>query len=589
METQLPSGTVTFLFTDIEGSTRMAHSLGDEYRTVLHDHRRLLRAVLGRSAGAELLTEGDSFFVAFADAATAISAAVETLRALAAHPWPFRPGWREPCMPRLRIGMHTGPAIPSGGEYATHVVHRAARVRDAAHGGQILCSQATYEAARRTGRLPTDIKTEDLGLHRLRGFDDPERLLQVTVADLEVDFPPPRTEDRRGHNLPAYADFVGREAEVRHLRWLIGRNRLVLATGPSGVGKTRVAVEMAERASGDFHGGVWYAALASGDEGASLCRALGVRPDPFRSSLETALDTLRHRRALLVLDDARPEHGELVRRLLAECREVRLLLVSRAPLGLSGEVVWAVPAMADGDAVRLLERRAAQARGGHPVEGVAPVARRLGGLPLALELAAARLRVVSPSALAERLDADLLGVLDGPERVWSRALDASYEVLPGGAVELLHALAAKPDPVDVDAVERLLGRRDPSVLDALAALVDASLVDVRYTGTTALYRLSDPVRAYASSRGGDEPPCTGGQAPATGADLPPPPHLAAHDFTVRPGGPQLCAMSGLTPETDPAPLSAFRARWMRHCHAHRPRLWARERRGPQETAPLTPS
>lgn len=535
METRLPSGTVTFLFTDIEGSTRMAHSLGDEYRTVLHDHRRLLRAVLGRSAGAELLTEGDSFFVAFADAATAITAAVETLRALAAHRWPFRPGWREPCMPRLRIGMHTGPAIPSGGEYATHVVHRAARVRDAAHGGQILVSQATYEAARRS--LPTDIKTEDLGLHRLRGFDDPERLLQIAVADLEGDFPPPRTEDGRGHNLPAHADFVGREAELRHLRRLIGRNRLVLATGPSGIGKTRVAVEMAERAAADFHGGVWYAALTRGDEGASLCRALGVRPDPFRPALETALDTLRHRHALLLLDDARPEHGELVRRLLAESRELRLLLVSRGPLGLSGEVVWAVPAMADADAVRLLEQRATQARGGHPVEGVAPVARRLGGLPLALELAAARLRVVSPSALAARLDADLLGVLDGPERVWSRALDASYEVLPAGAVELLHALAAKPDPVDVDAVEHLLGRHDPSVLDALAGLVDASLVDVRYTGTTALYRLSDPIRAYAASRGDAEV--------AAPEDLPPP-HVAAHDFTVRAAGPRLCVMSGLT-------------------------------------------
>lgn len=557
METQLPSGTVTFLFTDIEGSTRMAHSLGAEYRTVLHDHRRLLRGVLGRSTGAELLTEGDSFFVAFADAATAITAAIDTLRALAAHTWPYRKGWTEPCMPRLRIGIHTGPAVPKGGEYATHVVHRAARVRDAAHGGQVLCSQATLDAAKR--RLPPDIKAVDLGLHRLRGFDDPERLMQLVVPDLESEFPPPRTEDARAHNLPSFADFVGRETEIHRLRRLVDGHRLVSATGPSGVGKTRVAVEMALRAARSYSDGVWYADLPAGGDadataGLALARAVGVRPDPFRPAAETVLDWLRHRKCLLILDSAQARHADFVRRVLAECWQARILLVSRAPLGLSGEVIWAVPAMGDGEAVRLLELRAAAARGGDVVDGCAAVAKRLGGIPLALELAAARMRVVSPQDLAKRLDSDLLGVLDGPGRVWSAALDASYEALPTGAVDLLHAFAEEPDPVDVDAVEgRLLGDvGTAAALDALAALVDASLVDVRYTGTTALYRLSAPVRAYAASRA---PSSSASSDPACRPDPDPPAdHVAPHDFGPLPGGVvpgalpgSLFAVSGLLP------------------------------------------
>ncbi|MEV0649198.1 adenylate/guanylate cyclase domain-containing protein [Phytomonospora sp. NPDC050363] len=561
VETQLPSGTVTFLFTDIEGSTRMAHSLGAEYRTVLHDHRRLLRGVLGRSTGAELLTEGDSFFVAFADAATAVTAAIDTLRALAAHTWPYRPGWTEPCMPRLRIGIHTGPAVPKGGEYATHVVHRAARVRDAAHGGQVLCSEATFDAAKR--RLPPDIKAVDLGLHRLRGFDDPERLMQLVVPDLESEFPPPRTEDARAHNLPYFADFVGREAEISRLRRLVDGHRLVSATGPSGVGKTRVVVEMARRAAPSYTDGVWYAELpgagdADATAGLALARAVGVRPDPFRAPVETVLDWLRHRKCVIILDGAQARHADFVRRVLAECWQARILLVSRAPMGLSGEVIWAVPSMVDGEAVRLLELRAAAARGGVPVEGCASVARRLGGLPLALELAAARLRVVSPEALAKRLDDDLLGVLDGPGRVWSAALDASYEALPPGAVRLLHAFADEPDPVDVDAVERLLGHTGADPLDALAALVDASLVDVRYTGTAALYRLSGPVRAYAASRGPSRPPGARGRAAAppsppepscraTSPDPPAPDHVAPHDFGRLPG--TVYAMNGLLPTT----------------------------------------
>ncbi|HEX5740350.1 MAG TPA: adenylate/guanylate cyclase domain-containing protein, partial [Pilimelia sp.] len=230
-----PSGQVTFVFTDIESSTRLARLLGEEYQRLLDAHRRVLRAHLA-IRGVELFTEGDSFFLAFADAGAAIAGCLDAQRALAGGDWPG--GAR----PRVRMGLHTGYAVPRAGEYASPEVHRAARVASAAHGGQVLCSAAAIRAA---APLPAGVRVRDLGLHRLRGFDGRTRLLQLSAAGVGHDFPRPRTSGVVRHNLPAApTPFVGRDRERRELAGLLREHRLVTVVGPPGVGKTRLAVRV---------------------------------------------------------------------------------------------------------------------------------------------------------------------------------------------------------------------------------------------------------------------------------------------------------------------------------------------------------
>ncbi|MFC3380832.1 adenylate/guanylate cyclase domain-containing protein [Couchioplanes azureus] len=450
--TKLPSGLVTFVFTDIEGSTRLARMLGETYRSVLNDHREVLRGALRNHSGIELFTEGDSFFVAFGDAAAAVAACVASQRALAAHSWPS-----PDAAPRVRMGLHTGWATPVGGEYTSTEVHRAARVAAAAHGGQILCSEATAQATTlwpdvpeageagmlrpapgppvgttRPGRRGEDdvpatvddtlagIGLVDLGLHRLRGFDDAERLFQIDAPGLERSFPPPRTAAAPVHNLPApVTPFVGRQSEVAELRELVGTHRIVTVAGSGGCGKTRIALAVAEHVLPSYPDGVWAVDLAEGRPEAALAAAMGVRTEPGRPILESIVDRCRHGRMLLLLDtcDALPgEAKHFVRRLLTVCPRLEVLATSRAPLGLPGELVWRLPPMAPGDAYALLADRVVAARGGRPVaDGEAAdlgrVASKLDGHPLAVELAADRLRLVSADQLAERLD-DPVAALD---------------------------------------------------------------------------------------------------------------------------------------------------------------------------------
>src|SRR6266545_3628540 len=223
----LPKGLVTFLFTDIEGSTRLARMLGAAYRAVLTEHRRLLRRTLSASGGTPLFSEGDSLFVAFPEA-----------------------------RPLVRMGLHTGFAQPHGGEYATPEVHRAARIAAAAHGGQVLCSAAT---ARHAGDLVDGAWLLDLGLHRLRGFDDRERLFQLVSTGLPRQFPRPRTVAEARHNLPgAVTTFNGRTTERAELIRLVTARRLVNVVGPGGAGKSRLAVEAAAAVTEEYRDGVWF-------------------------------------------------------------------------------------------------------------------------------------------------------------------------------------------------------------------------------------------------------------------------------------------------------------------------------------------
>ncbi|GAB4048850.1 LuxR family transcriptional regulator [Catellatospora paridis] len=520
----LPRGQVTFLFTDIEGSTRLAQMLGDGYRPVLHEHRRVLRAVLAAAGGVELFTEGDSYFFAFADASTAVEACACAQRALDAHTW------SDPqAQPKVRMGLHTGIAQPHGGEYASPEVHRAARVAAAAHGGQILLSASTAEAA---SQLPDQAWLLDLGLHRLRGFDGRERLFQLVAPELEQHFPRPRTDRTAPHNLPSpLTSFVGRHPERAELAELVSAHRLTTVVGAGGAGKSRLAVAVAHDLVESYPDGIWNVDIAGvTDPGLlafNLATVLGLRPEPGRPVVETLVEHASTRRLMLLLDTCEAQVGTvapLVARLLAGARDVTVLATSREPLGIAGELVWRIPSLslaptASGgvsDAVTLLAERTAAARGGRPVEpaelaDLARVAARLDGLPLAIELAAARLRVLSGGELAARLHAELTAEESDP----LRALDAggphsgaharhatmqatvtwSYRTLPDDAARLLRWLSVFAGPVSLAGVEWLM---DGDPLGPLTVLVDKSLVQAEPGAHGTTYRMLDPIRGYAA-------------------------------------------------------------------------------------------
>ncbi|WP_433792288.1 ATP-binding protein [Actinoplanes sp. CA-252034] len=512
---ELPSGLVTFMFTDIEGSTRLARMLGETYRSVLGAHRAVLRGVFDDFGGVELLTEGDSFFVAFSNADAAVAACVEAQRRLSAHGWP-----RHDAVPRVRMGLHTGRAVPVGQEYASAEVHRAARVSAAAHGGQVLCSEATALAVTATYAATTGGSTGaaaaatlatvdllDLGAFRLRGFDDDERLFQVMAPGLERDFPRPRTAEAPRHNLPAeHAPFVGRRAELAELAGLISHHRLVTVVGPGGSGKTRLTHAVAEQLLPAYPGGVWTIDAAAAAKGLphALAAALGLRPEPGRPLIDTLVEECAERRMLVVLQtcDAAPAlTATLAHRLLSRCRRLDVVATARAPLALAGETVWRIPPLVPADAFALLRDRAAAAQGGRPGDGdpqLARLAARLEGSPLAIQLAAARLRLLPAEQLARRLD-DPLGALDndtagdGRHASLANNLTWSYRTLGSRAAELLRRLAVFAGPVDLATVEWY----DPDALSALSELADKSLVEVT---PGPRYRLSEQVRAYALRR-----------------------------------------------------------------------------------------
>jgi class 3 adenylate cyclase len=421
----LPSGLVTFVFTDIEGSTRLAQVLGAGYRAVLHQHRTLLREVLRLHHGVEVSSCGDSSFIAFPDPRAALQACRSAQRTLEAGKWPG-----PQARPRIRIGIHSGYAKPRDGEYASPEVHRAARIAAAAHGGQVLCSAGTARAAT---PLPDPLALWDLGLYRLRGFDDRERLFQLVAPGWERRFPHPRTDPAQPHNLPVAAtSFVGRRAEQARLAELLAGHRLVTLIGAGGVGKTRLAVQVAAGLAGGYRDGVWFVDLASGGpDGAPFTLAtlgLGGRPGaalrwPARPGTGADWQPAGGAagRLLLVLDGCRARPGLVppaVSRLLAVDPGVRVLVTGRRPLGVPGEVAWRLPPLSlrpapdggPGDAAVLLADRVAAARGGSPVPAtelpdLARIAARLHGLPLAIEQAAGQLRALAAGQLAARLDA----------------------------------------------------------------------------------------------------------------------------------------------------------------------------------------
>jgi predicted ATPase len=447
---ELPTGTVTFLFTDIEGSTRLLHELGDAYADALAEHRRALRKAFGRHGGIEVDTQGDAFFVAFARARDALAAAGEGQRELGSGPI------------RVRMGLHTGEPLVTDEGYVGIDVHRAARIAAVGHGGQVLVSQSTRDLAG-----PDELR--DLGEHRLKDLTASERIYQLG----DTEFLPLRSLNAT--NLPiAASPLVGREREVEELAKLFGDSRLVTLTGPGGTGKTRLGLQVAGELVEAFSGGVFFVPLADVPEAdlvaGTIASTVGVHE----------LGDLRDRQALLLLDNF--EHlldaAPAVATLLTATSSIKVLATSRAPLRVEGEREYPLDPLPDDDALALLTERALAVRPDFvPDEATRQICRRLEGLPLAIELAASRLRSLGSSALLERLERRLpvltSGRRDAPER--QRTLRATIEWsydLVDPELQRLFARLGVFATFSLEAAEEVAG----AGLDAVDALVEASLL-----------------------------------------------------------------------------------------------------------------
>ena len=470
----LPSGTVTLLFTDVEGSTRLLHEHGGAYANLLAEHRLLLRGAFARRGGVEVDTQGDSFFYVFARAHDAVEAAQDAQQALQATPL------------RARIGIHTGEPLVTDEGYVGIDVHRAARIMDAGHGGQVLLSQTARD-------LLDEVQLRDLGEHRLKDLSAPQRIFQLGGAE----FPPLRTLHQA--NLPVQpTPLVGRERELAEASALLREHRLVTLVGPGGSGKTRLALQVAAEAVEAFEQGVWWVSLAPLAEAqfveAAIAQAVGAR--------DGVEDHLRPQRALLLLDNfehllaAAPRVAELLR----GAPHIKVLVTSRAPLHLAGEQEYPVPTLDEDEAVALFIERASGVKPSfQPDEHVRTICRRLDGLPLALELAAARVRVLPPAKLAERLEHALPLLTGGPrdapdrQRTLRATLDWSYDLLDEEEKRLFARLAVFAGSFPLDAAEQICA----GTLDLLQGLVDQNLL--RETSAARFFFL-ETVREFATER-----------------------------------------------------------------------------------------
>jgi len=540
--TALPSGDVTFLFTDIEGSTRLEQQVGTErYGGLRERHRQILRTAFAAHGGLEQGTEGDSFFIVFTSALEAVLAAVAAQRGLAEEPWP------EDGSIRVRMGLHSGHAELAGDDLVGLDINRASRITAVAHGGQIILSDSTRALV--ASRLPPDVRLRDLGTFRLRDLQLPEHIIQVIGDGLREEFPAPRTPDAFPNNLPTQlTTFIGRDVELEDAARLLAATRLLTLTGPGGTGKTRLSLELAAKVAEGFPDGAFFVPLEPIRDPmlvpARIAGAFGLVDAGPRPIMETMVEWLHDRRLLLVLDNFEQvsDAGPIVAELLRAADGLKVIVTSRAALRISGEQEYPVPGLPTPPdpsqlssvdrlqlpggsrivdpgtlgqyaAVRLFIERAVAVRPSFSVTNenapaVAAISARLQGMPLAIELAAARIKLLSPDAILARLEHQLdvlaAGARDLPARQQTLrgAIAWSYELLDEGARRLLDRLSVFASGCDLESAEAICGpaselNGDP--LDSLMALADQSLVRVEETPDgEPRFRLLDTIREYAA-------------------------------------------------------------------------------------------
>jgi predicted ATPase/class 3 adenylate cyclase len=501
---EFPTGTVTFLFTDIEGSTDLARRLGNGWPGVLGEHHEIVRRAIGDHDGVEVLNEGDAFFAVFGLAADAVAATADAQRALAVHEWP------PDGAVRVRMGLHTGEGRLAGGAYVGLDVHQAARIAAVGHGSQVLVSEATRTLA--ADRLPSGVTFRDLGEHQLRSFPVPQPIHQLVIDGLAADFPPLETLGARA-NLPIpLSSFVGRGREVHELRELIGATRLLTLTGPGGTGKTRLALRLAGELTEEFRDGVFFVDLSAITDVAlvasAIAQAVGVPEQAERPRLETLAAYLAERSSLLLLDNFEQvlSAAPAVEHLLTSAPGLRVVCTSREPLHLPGERQYPVPPLdvpdlarprepADVASIESVSLFVSRARAVRPdfsltadnALSIAEICTRLDGLPLAIELAASQAKVLGLRSILARLQAHLPALTSPTMTVPSRqrtlhhAIEWSYDLLAeheraffaglsvfsgGGTLEAAGAVVNPSAQFGVD------------TLGVLASLVDKSLVRV---------------------------------------------------------------------------------------------------------------
>jgi len=516
-ESELPTGTVTFLFTDIEGSTRLLATLGDAYTSVLERHAAILRAAIRAHAGIEVSTEGDSFFAVFPSAISAVDAVVDAQRALAGAAWPAE------AAVRVRMGLHSGEGRRGGDNYVGMDVHAAARIAAAANGGQVLISSATRALVENA--LPNGATLRDLGRHRLKDLDWSMELWQLDIDGLPRQFPPIRTAVARADNLPSQlTTFVGRDREVATVADLLDQHRLVTLTGPGGAGKTRLAMEVVRATIDRFTDGATFVDLAPIRDPAlvalAVSRALRLSVDPGGDALKAAIAHLRDRELLLLLDNFEQvaSAADLIERLLAEAPALKVMVTSREALGIYGEQDYEVPPFANAESISLFVNRARAIRPDFTLDGrnaaaVAAIVEHVDGLPLAIELAASQMRVLTPTAVRERFEQHLplppSGDHGRPERqrTMRNAIAWSYDILTEDERQIFARVALLPGGFSIPTAEAVAdgGDLEGAVLDGLASLVTKSLVRrVETPDGEPRFRMLEPIREFGEQRLRDE-------------------------------------------------------------------------------------
>ena len=530
----------TFLFTDIEGSTKLWESDPEKMKIALQRHHAILQETISSNGGAVFQIVGDAFCVVFPTASSAVSSAVTAQRAL------YVEQWDTPSPIRVRMGIHTGAAErtsndPLTGGYASnHTLNRVARILSAGHGGQILLSRATKELIRDS--LPADTELRDMGEHHLKNLTRPEHLFQLIIADLPSDFPPLNTLDSYRHNLPLQlTSFIGREKEIANVIRLLEKARMVTLIGPGGTGKTRLSIQVANELLDQYPDGAWFVELAPISDPLLLPRttaiAIGLRDEPQRPVIDMLCDYLRGKQLLLILDNC--EHlveacAQLADTLLHACPQIRILASSREALGIAGETSYLVPSLelpdmqnlptvevlSQCEAIRLFSERASAATQNFRVtddnaSSIAQICHHLDGIPLAIELAAGKIRALSAQQIAQRLDDRFRLLTRGSRTAMPRhqtlqaTIEWSYNLLSASEQTLFRRLSVFVNGWTLEAAESICWGKDTTAKDALkkedilellSQLVNKSLVMTEERNSEVRYHMLETIRQYAGDK-----------------------------------------------------------------------------------------